>query len=309
MRKKTSSKRQKVYKMKGCSTKTRKNYLGGSTISGADINLAYPGNNVPTVPNPFLAYTGKGGSSCGGNLTPNLNMTSNINGVVKTDPNTGPTPTIPATHFLNPIGAQRGGCCGASVMSGGSLMKGGNCMSCSTPLMSGGRKKKGGCGTCAPGFMVGGARHRLGCKCSSCKAKRGGSMKGGNPGIPYADGLLGKPWTPAISGWPGVDGIQGDRNYLAHNDYKTDISRQMIATGANPPFSIGGGKNRSRKQRGGTLSNFLTQDLINLGRQFQFGLGGAYNALAGYPAPVNPMPWKDQLHNTASLNTMKAAFI
>ena len=68
-RKKTSSKRQKVYKMKGCSTKSRKNYLGGS----ADINLAYPGNNVPTVPNPFLAYTGKGGSSCGGNLTPNLN--------------------------------------------------------------------------------------------------------------------------------------------------------------------------------------------------------------------------------------------
>ena len=305
MGKKTSSRHQKVYKMKGCYTKkNRKNYLGGSSISTADINLAYPGNNVHTVPNPFLAYTGKGGS-CGGNLTPNLNIPNNTNGVDKTVPNTGPTPSIPATPFLNPVGNQRGGYgCGINVMSGGS------CSSCSTPVMSGGRKKKGGCGPlCAVGFMVGGTRHRLGCKCSSCKSKRGGSMKGGNPGIPYPDGLVGKPWTPSIGGWPGVDGVQGDRNYLALNDYKTDISIQMIATGANPPFSIGGGKNRSRKQRGGTLSNFLTQDLINLGRQFQFGLGGAYNALAGYPGPVNPMPWKDQLHNTASLNTMKTAFI
>jgi hypothetical protein len=299
MGKKTSSKRQKVYKMKGCSTKSRKNYLGGNSISGADINLAYPGNNVPTVPNPFLAYTGKGGSSCGGYLTPNLN----INSADKTVPNTGPPSG--GFNFLNPIGAQRGGygSCGITVMSGG------NCMSCSTPLMGGGRKKKGGCGTCAPGFMVGGTRHRLGCKCSSCKVKKGGNMKGGNPGIPYPDGLVGKPWTPSISTWPGVDGIQGDRNYLALNDYKTDISRQMIATGANPPFSIGGGKNRTRKQRGGTVSNFLTQDLLNLGRQFQFGLGSAYNALAGYSSPVNPMPWKDQLPNTANLNTLRAANI
>jgi len=306
MRKKTSSKRQKVYKMKGCSTKTRKNYLGGTSILGADINLAYPGNNVPTVPNPFLAYTGKGGSSCGGYLTPSLNIPSNTDAMDRTIPNTGPPSG--GFNFLNPPGAQRGGSCGSCGMTGGSLMKGGNCMSCSTPLMSGGRKKKGGCGTCALGFMVGGTRHRLACKCSSCKAKRGGNMKGGNPGIPYPDGLVGSPWTGGVAGWPGVDGIQGDRNYLAHNDYKTDISRQMIATGANPPFSIGG-KGRARKQRGGTLSNFLGQDLINLGRQFQFGLGSAYNALSGYSSPVNPMPWKDQLSNTPSLNTMKASSI
>jgi hypothetical protein len=291
MGKKTSSKRQKVYKMKGCSTKTRKNYLGGSSISGADINLAYPGNDVPTVPNPFLAYTGKGtyagkgGSSCGGYLTPNINAAD------KTVPNTGP-PSI-GYGWINPIGSQRGG----------------SCASCSTPLMGGGNKKKGGCGTCGGGFMIGGTRHRLVCKCSTCKSKRGGNMKGGNPGIPYPDGLVGKSWTPSISGWPGVDGVQGDRNYLALNNYRTDPQTAMISTGANPPFSIGGSKGRTRKQRGGTLSNFLTQDLINLGRQFQFGVGSAYNALAGYSSPVNPMPWKDQIPNTSSLNTMKAAYI
>ena len=304
MGKKTSSKHQKVYKMKGCSKKTRKNYLGGTTISAADINLAYPGNNVPSVPNPFLAYTGKGGSY-NGNLTPALNIPSNINGVDKSLPNTGPIPITPATPFLNPIGSQRGGNCGCGIP----VMTGGNCMSCSNPLMSGGRMKKGGCIPCMAGLMIGGKRHRLGCKCSSCKSKRGGNMKGGNPGIPYPDGLVGKPWTPSIGGWPGVDGIQGDRNYLALNNYHNDPQTAMIATGANRPFSIGGSKGRTRKQRGGTLSNFLTQDLVNLGRQFQFGLGSAYNALAGYSGPVNPMPWKDQLPNTSSLNTMKAAYI
>jgi hypothetical protein len=301
--KKTSSKRQKVYKMKGCSTKTRKNYLGGTSILGADINLAYPGNNVPTVPNPFLAYSGKGGSSCGGYLTPDLDIPSNTDAMDRTIPNTGPPSG--GFNFLNPIG-QRGGC----GMSGGSLMKGGNCMSCTNPLMSGGRKKKGGCGPlCAPGFMVGGARHRLGCKCSSCKTKRGSNMKGGNPGIPYPDGLVGSPWTSSITTWPGVNGVQGDSNYLALNKYHNDPQTAMIYTGANPPFSIGGSKDRTRKQRGGTLSNFLTQDLINLGRQFQFGVGSAYNALAGYSSPVNPMPWKGQLSNTFSLNTMKASSI
>jgi hypothetical protein len=174
--------------------------------------------------------------------------------------------------------------------------------------MKGGRGKKGGgCGPlCNVDFMVGGKGHRIGCKCSSCK--KGGSQYGGNPGIPYPDGLVGAPWTPAIGGWPGVDGIQGDRNYLAPNMYKTDVQTAMISTGAQPPFSIGGRRNKhTRKQRGGTLSNFLGQDLVNLGRQFQFGLGSAYNALAGYASPVNPLPWKGQLPNTPSLTTVRAA--
>jgi len=61
-----------------------------------------------------------------------------------------------------------------------------------------------------------------------------------------------------------------------------------------------GGK--KKRQRGGTLSNLLSQDLINLGRQFQFGIGSAYNALAGYSAPVNPMPWKDQFNSKVPFN-------
>ena len=80
----------------------------------------------------------------------------------------------------------------------------------------------------------------------------------------------------------------------------------MVAAGANRPFSIGG--RRGRKQKGGTTSNFLSQDLINLGRQFQYGVGSVYNGLLGYSAPVNPMPWKGQLENTPSLASIKATY-
>ena len=92
------------------------------------------------------------------------------------------------------------------------------------------------CGpTCtAPLAMVGGGNHRTGCKCSTCKkTMKGGS---GNNGIPYPNGLVGSSWTPAITGWPGVDGISGNRNYLAPNMYPTDPQTEMIATGAQPPF-------------------------------------------------------------------------
>lgn len=262
-RKGSRRKHQKLYRMKGCSSKTQKKHVGGS----ADLNLAYPSNNVPTAPNPFLSYTGKGGSL------------ANINGVDKTIPNGGPPSN--GFNFLNPIGTQRGGSCGPL---------------CSAPLMS------GGCGPLCGLALLGGK----------------GKQSGGNQGIPYPNGLVGSPWTASSGGWPGVSGVQGDNNYLAHNDYKTDISRQMIATGANPPFSIGGRRRTTRKsrkgrrgktQRGGTLSNFLTQDLINLGRQFQFGVGSAYNTLSGYSAPVSPLPWRDQISNTTNLTTLKAASI
>ena len=272
------SRKQKFYKMVGCSKKTRKNYLGGS----ADTPLAYTGKPSFSLPNPYLAYTGKGGSSCG--LTTNTSIPTNTNAANPTLPNTGPVSNGTNTIFNSALG-QQGGSCG--------------CSGCGGPLMMGGgrRNKRGGtCPTCALGFMVGGAKHRKECKCRKCKG-----MRGGNAGIPYPNGRVGTPWTPSVGGWPGVNGVPGDNNYYPVNTYNNDVSRQMVDVGANPPFlNIKGGK--TRKQKGGTLSNFITQDLINLGRQFQFGMGSAYNALAGYAAPVNPMPWKDQFPSRVPFN-------
>jgi hypothetical protein len=280
--------------MKGCS-KTRKNFFGGAStnmvlaypsnnvpvipnpnlaytgkgkIGGASTNmvLAYPSTDVPVIPNPNLAYTGKGkiGGSCSSGITPpNLAFPENVNGENPAFPSTGP-PSI-GYNFLNPQGSLHGG--------------------------SNKRKKNVQ------------RKHRQGCRCSMCKNK----MMGGS--AIYPDGLDGNPWTPAISGWPGVDGIGGDRNHYSLNTYTNDVSRQILDIGANRPYLGWKGGSRKRKQKGGTVSNFLSQDLINLGRQFQFGVGSAYNALAGYPAPVNPLPWKGQLANTPSLSTIKATYL
>jgi hypothetical protein len=262
--KKSSKRHQKFYRMKGCARKTRKTYLGGSS----DAPLAYTGQPIPTQKNPFFAYTGKGGALS--NPPPAPVNTNAANPVM---PNTGPKPT------------------GQIIFNNASIQKGGNCTTCSNnlPILMNG----GGCG-CGIPVMSGGAKmkHRIGCKCSQCKRKNR-KMRGGNKGIPYPDGLVGSPWTPNPSSWPGVNGIPGDSNYYPNNTYNNDVSRQMVDVGANPPFLKGG----KRRQKGGNLSNLMGQDLVNLGRQFQFGLGSAYNALAGYAAPVNPLPWKDQLTN------------
>jgi len=247
MTKHKKSIKQKMYKMKGCSNKkTRKNYkyLGGSV----DVPLSYPSSNVPTVPNPNLAYD------------PSSSVANSFSSNTIDIANAYPASGLPVNgfNFLNP--------------------------------------------------QVGRGRHRKGCRCSICKGKSqlggcgcsqpmtGGGYSTSNNGIPYPNGLLGNAWTPNVKGWPGVDGISMDRNHLGYNTYSTDVSRQMIDVGANPPFTyMKGGKRTKKNKKGGSLSNFLQQDFVNLGRQFQFNAGSTWNALRGYSQPVNPLPWKDQL--------------
>ena len=192
--------------------------------------------------------------------------------------------------FLNP---QTGGCNGqCSLMKGGKQSHKCNC-TC--------QKGSNHLSTCTCKTCHKGGNHLSTCTCKACK-KKGGSN------LPYPNGLLGNAWTPAISGWPGVDGISMNRNHLGYNTYNNDVSRQMRDVGANPPFTfLKGGKMRKTRnkrsknknikrkfktQKGGI--NFLGQDLINVGRQIQYGVGSAYNGIRGYTSPVNPLPWKDQ---------------
>lgn len=211
--------------------------------------------------NPYLAYTGRGGSTSGDILAKPA-LTINTNGMDKTNPSTGPSSPPSGTSFSLSSSNLRGGGCG-----------------CNSPIAS--------------GMQLGGRKHRTACKCSNCKQMGGSYGK-------YPDGLVGSNWGASPSSWPGVDGIPGDRNYLALNTYNNDIPRQMTNTSISGLPQLKGGRKtlKNRKQKGGVLSNFLTQDLINLGRQFQYDVGSAYNGIRGYQAPVNPMPWKDQLSTT-----------
>lgn len=286
-KKSSKHKKQKLYKMRGCSKTCKRKYRGGS----ADVPLAYPSNNVPTVRNPHLAYTGKGGSNCSYGITPNnLQLPQNINAADAAYPNSGPVST--GFNFLN-SSAQRGGACdtcgGIQVMSGGKVMKGGY------RGMGMGLHMNPGC----PLNQLGGS-HRNDCKCSDCKHHN--VMKGGNNGIPYPNGLVGTAWSANNEGLPGVNGIPGDSNHYSLNTYNNDVSRQMVDLGPAPPFT--GGKSRKNK-KGGSLGSFLGQDLINIGRQFQYNIGSAYNTISGFSSPVNPLPWKDQLPNTMNSSTIK----
>lgn len=153
------------------------------------------------------------------------------------------------------------------------------------PLLINASSQQGGsCGCGVPSLMGGGnTQHRDGCKCSNCKE----IMTGGSAGF------VGSAWTPTNEG-----------NYYALNTYKPDVSRQMLDLGANPPFNNlkGGKKRKNRKQRGGALSNFMSQDLVNFGRQVQFGVGSAYSAFSGTRGPVSPLPWRDQFNMKQPFN-------
>ena len=153
-------------------------------------------------------------------------------------------------------------------------MSGGSCPSCNGMLQKGG--------------------------CTSCMSQSGGSTL---PPVPAP--LVGKPWTPQVSGWPGVD---GSRNYLANNLYdKFDPQTMMQLDSTQLGGSI---KKRSRKHRkhrrsirsgrqyGGSL---IPQQLTNLGRDLTFNFKSAYNTMNGYSAPVDPKPYMDQFRNTPKM--------
>ena len=145
--------------------------------------------------------------------------------------------------------------------------------------------QRGGCGGTCSAHQSGGS-----CGC--------GLNQSGGAGLPYPDGLVGRPYGNALSRLPGVDTIQGNRNFYTPNNYNKDLPTATTYTGANFPFSIGGKKRvqksrrRRRRQRGGfTLTNTVAQDLVNMGRQVGYGVQTTFHRLNGTNAGPNPMPW------------------
>jgi hypothetical protein len=118
------------------------------------------------------------------------------------------------------------------------------------------------------------------------------NMKGGNfykPAAPVPPPLVDKPWLPSIKGWPGVDGVDGGRNYLSNNLYDGGDPQTMMKLGG------------SKKIKGGGI---LPQNLVDLGRGIEFNLKSVSNTLNGYEAPVSPLPYQDQF-SKSSLSSNK----
>jgi hypothetical protein len=117
-------------------------------------------------------------------------------------------------------------------------------------------------------------------KCGKC-------MKGGSfykPAAHVPPPFVGEAWTPSIKGWPGVDGIDNNRNYLSNNLYDKGDPQTMMKLGG------------SKKVKGGGI---LPQNLVDLGRGLEFNYKSLSNTLSGYDAPVSPLPYQDQFSNSS----------
>jgi len=279
-------------------------------------NLAYTGEKVPAItPNPHFAYVGKGGFSGKGNNYAVSNANYNLaDAAAYPIVNNQYVPGNPTVNWLN-SNSMSGGKRSRYSKKGGTspptirppppqppfpvindstdtsapplpppppIARGGGC-GCSNnpnPNPYGILGQKGGCGQCL---------------------QKGGNGFYKNP-LPYPNGLVGTAWTPKISSWPGVNGVDGDSNYYPLNTYSpVDISREMIDVGAAKPFIGGGGKKtkripkfKTKKYRGGNWSNSFGQDLINLGRSSFYNMNTTFNALKGVHPPTNPLPWKQR---------------
>jgi len=140
--------------------------------------------------------------------------------------------------------------------------------------------KGGSNDTIAPLKMSGG--------CSGCMSQSGGGI------VPAP--LVGQSWTPQVSGWPGVDGVDSSRNYLANNLYDKFDPQTMMQIGGSKKKAFR--RRRSRRQCGGSL---IPQQLTNLGRDLSFNFKSTYNAMNGYSTPVDPRPYMDQFRNTPKM--------
>ena len=130
--------------------------------------------------------------------------------------------------------------------------------------------------------------------CASCGLS---PMTGGSfyqPASPIPGPFVGQAWAPSVAGWPGVNGIGGDSNYLANNLYKGPDAQTMM--------QLGGKKRRKKGKKSLRGGGIMPQDLVNLGRDASFNFKSAYNAINGYAAPTNSLPYKDQLSGSMSAN-------
>lgn len=161
------------------------------------------------------------------------------------------------------------------------------------------------------------------------------TQSGGNffkPPAPIPGPFVGQAWNTSINQWPGMDGIGANRNYFSPigKVINNDPALQMMTPDADAGYTtlnsmVGGYEYETKKKEDNkkkkakrrttntrtssnasskSMSNknsissgggLVPQDLLNLGNDISFNVKSAYNALNGYSAPVNPLPYKDQL--------------
>lgn len=166
--------------------------------------------------------------------------------------------------------------------------------------------------------MYGCSSYGCGTSCPIAPLSVSDMNKFGGSNLPIPGPIIGKPWAPTHL--PGQNGIGGDNNYLSSYANKLDMDPQqqtsMNDSGYLTNNSLVGGYTYSntpvhgsseitsdsnefkkkKRKKGYSKGGFLPQDLVNVGQNASYMVNSAYNAFNGYPAPTNPLPYKDQLH-------------
>lgn len=89
------------------------------------------------------------------------------------------------------------------------------------------------------------------------------------PSIPGP--FVGQPLEPGNTNqWPGSGNVESNYDYYDLNNYEPDIARTI--------------QNGGKHKKGGSVVQHLS-----------YNLGSMYNGLMGTKAPVNPLPYKDQI--------------
>jgi hypothetical protein len=156
--------------------------------------------------------------------------------------------------------------------------------------------------------------------------QKGGGVVGGPGGMSqyqpadyYANGTVGNTWSPSLGGWPGVDGVSSNRNFLSLNTYPNDPQTQNIINERSiSNLGLFGGRRRSRSRRGGrsnktkrrrgggllSLNSMLPSDILNPLRSASYSVQGSVAALQGRVQPPNPLPENSQLIATPDYNSL-----
>jgi hypothetical protein len=210
------------------------------------------------------------------------------------------------------------------------------------------KNRSSGCNKCKKMHMYGTCAYNgtctCPCECHRKRAQKGGCGCGLNAPVqtggsannyPMPGPFVGNPWRPNVWGWPGVDGISGDRNYLEYNNYHVDPQTQDMPYNFKNGWWTGGGtrtrrnkvggwtysssssssssstdkpkklevlgkgvKGKKHAKKGKTLKRgggLFPQALANISNDLMYNFNSAYTALNGQPAPVNPAPYMDQI--------------
>jgi len=171
-----------------------------------------------------------------------------------------------------------------------------SCLHCKTMMQKGGF-----CSSCGI-HQNGGASSNPSTAPASSAASASNPSTAPPPASPIPGPFIGNAWNGSVQGWPGVNGVGADRNYLAQNMYFKDPQTMMI-TGGKKCKKCKNSKNSNHcnhfktKKTGGGL---IPQDLVNLGRDMMYNMGSAYNSFNGYPQPVNPAPYIGQIPSSKS---------